>query len=158
MKQKLLILIFGLTSVSNIIAQNIKRPENYNYQRGVEAIQNEKPEEALEYFNKDVQENPKNGYSFSWIALLRENNQEFGKAITAADQAIKLLPKKDIEYVVFAYATRSDVYLQLGDTIKALSDLASAIKVNPESTSMYEKRAQIYYEQAKYELADTIRK
>lgn len=32
-------------------AQGYKRPESYNYQRGVEAIQNENPQEALEYLN-----------------------------------------------------------------------------------------------------------
>ena len=41
-------------------AQGYKRPESYNYQRGVEAIQNENPQEALEYLNKDIAENPKN--------------------------------------------------------------------------------------------------
>lgn len=50
----------------------IKRPESYNYLRGVEAAQNDKTEEALDYFNKDIQENPKNGYAFSWIAMIRD--------------------------------------------------------------------------------------
>ena len=91
--------IFGL----NLMAQN--RPESYNYQRGLEAVQNEKTEEALEYFNKDVKEDPKNGYSYSWIAMLRNHTEEYGKALTAADLAIKYLPKKDVEYVIFAYTT-----------------------------------------------------
>ena len=136
----------------NLMAQN--RPESYNYQRGLEAVQNEKTEEALEYFNKDVKENPKNGYSYSWIAMLRNHTEEYGRALTAADLAIKYLPKKDVEYVIFAYTTRADVYLNLEDTIKAIADYTIAIKTNPEKTSLYEKRAQIYYEQMKYDLAD----
>ena len=102
----------------NLMAQN--RPESYNYQRGLEAVQNEKTEEALEYFNKDVKENPKNGYSYSWIAMLRNHTEEYGRALTAADLAIKYLPKKDVEYVIFAYSTRADVYLNLEDTIKGV--------------------------------------
>ena len=35
-------------------AQNVKRPESYNYQRGLEALQEEKYQEALDYFNKDL--------------------------------------------------------------------------------------------------------
>ena len=136
----------------NLMAQN--RPESYNYQRGLEAVQNEKTEEALEYFNKDVKENPKNGYSYSWIAMLRNHTEEYGRALTAADLAIKYLPKKDVEYVIFAYSTRADVYLNLEDTIKAIADYTIAIKTDPEKTSLYEKRAQIYYEQMKYDLAD----
>jgi len=45
----IVITIMLLISTGQVIAQsNIKRPESYNYQRGVEAIQNENPQEALE--------------------------------------------------------------------------------------------------------------
>ena len=47
-------LLFG---VCHAEAQNIKRPDSYNYQRGIEAIQDEKMGDALEYFNKDIGEN-----------------------------------------------------------------------------------------------------
>ena len=153
MKNFVIILLLSIVICAN--AQEKKgRPTSYNYMRGIEAVQNEKTEEALEYFNKDIQENPKNGYSYSWIAMLREHNEEHGRALTAADMAIKLLPKKDAEYVIFAYSTRADVYLNLEDTVKAISDLTMAIKVKPDENSLYEKRAQIYYEQEKYDLAD----
>lgn len=66
----LLVLCFLAIGVC-IFAQNIKRPDSYNYQRGVEAMQNDNLQEALDYFNKDIADNPKNGYSFSWVAMLR---------------------------------------------------------------------------------------
>lgn len=138
----------------NLIAQNIKRPETYNYQRGLEAMQEQKQQEALDYFNKDLKENPKNGYAFSWIAMLRKDDGDLGRALTAAELAIKYLPKKDVEYIIFAYSTRASVYLHLGDTVKALSDYTSAIKVKPDEENLYENRAQIYFEQGKYDLAD----
>ena len=136
--------------ISQVIAQNIKRPETYNYLRGHEAIQEQKYEDALDYFNKDIQENPKNGYSFVWIASLRTRTEEYGRALTAADLAIKYLPKKDVDYTSFAHTTRGDVYLHLGDTIKALSDYTEAIRLKPNETQPYEDRAQVYYEQGDY--------
>lgn len=136
------------------IAQNVKRPESYNYMRGVEAVQNQQIQEALDYFNKDLSENPKNGYSFSWIAMIRLHNEEYGKALTAADLALKFLPKKDAEYLIFAYSTRAGIYLNLEDTIKALDDYTIAIKIKPNEESLYEKRAQIYFEQQKFDLSD----
>ena len=154
MKYHILIALCCLSCTTMAYSQNFKRPEYYNYQRGVEAVQNDKVEEALEYFSKDIQENPKNGYSYSWVAVLRLHQEEYGRALSAADMAIKLLPKKDVEYVVYAYTTRADVYLYLEDTIKAVSDLNTAIKVKPDENSSYEKRAQIYFEQGKYDLAD----
>lgn len=135
-------------------AQNIKRPESYNYQRGMEAMQEEKIVEAIEFFNKDLKENPKNGYSFSWIAHLRLTREEYGKALTAADLAIKNLPKKDTEYVIFGYSTRAKCFLCLEDTIKALADYASAIKIKPDEVRLYDQRAQVYYELEQYDLAD----
>lgn len=151
MKKQLLLFVLLLAGIS-MTAQN--RPESYNYKRGVEAVQNEKVDEALDFFYKDLQENAKNGYSYSWIAYIHNYNEEYGKALNAANQALKNLPKKDKEYVAFAYATRGDIYLHLEDTIKAIEDYTSAIKVDPENYSMYEKRANRYFEQKKYDLSD----
>ena len=152
--KNILLLILVFANTASVLAQNIKRPEGYNYLRGVEAVQNEKTEEALEYFNKDIQENPKSGYSYSWIAMLRAHNEEWGRALSASDLAIKYLPKKDAEYVIFAYSTRANVYLNLEDTVKALADYTTAIRVKPDENDLYEKRAQVYYELGKYDFAD----
>lgn len=153
MKRLLFVLSVMTWSIMWVNAQSVKRPESYNYQRGLEAMQDEKRQEALEFFNKDLKENPKNGYSYSWIAMLRGQNEEYGRALTAADLAIKYLPKKDAEYIIFAYTTRAGVYLHLEDTVKAMSDYDTAIKVKPDEGVLYEKRAQIYFEQERYDLA-----
>ena len=153
-KKRLLLALCCGMSLMTVFAQNVKRPETYNYLRGHEAMQEQKLEEALDYFNKDVKENPKNGYSYVWIATLRNRNEEYGRALTAADLAIKYLPKKDDDYVAFAYSTRAGVYLHLEDTMKALADYTAAVRIKPKETSPYEERAQIYYELGQYELAD----
>ena len=97
MKKKILTLLFCCICTVNF-AQDIKRPESYNYTRGVEAVQNDKTEEALEYLNKEVQDNPENGYAYSWIATVRYELEEYGRALTAVNLAIKHIPKKDKEY------------------------------------------------------------
>ena len=147
----LLMLIFCISSFAN---NDIKRPQTYNYMRGVEAINNSNPEEALEYLNKELSENPKNGYAYAWIGVVRDYKSEYGRALTAINQALKLLPKKDQEYMSFAHSLRANVYLNLGDTISAIKDYGSAIKFTPDNEDLYEKRAQIYYELKKYDLAD----
>ena len=63
----------------SISAQNIKRPDSYNYNRGVEAIQNNNAEEALEYLNKELEDNPNNGYALAWIATVRNYQEEYGR-------------------------------------------------------------------------------
>lgn len=139
---------------SAMLADNIKRPDSYNYSRGVEAINNNNAEEALDYLNKEINEHPDNGYAFAWIALVRNYNEEFGRALTAANVAVKKIPSKDKEYKAFAYGTRAQVYLNLEDTIQALKDYSQAINVMPDDDRLYNQRAQVYYEQEKYDLAD----
>ena len=139
---------------SAMLADNIKRPDSYNYSRGVEAINNNNAEEALDYLNKEINDHPDNGYAFAWIALVRNYNEEFGRALTAANIAVKKIPSKDKEYKAFAYGTRAKVYLNLEDTIQALKDYSQAINVMPDDDRLYNQRAQVYYEQEKYDLAD----
>lgn len=140
--------------ISSFAQKNVKRPETYNYIRGVEAINNRNPEEALDYLNKEIEENPNNGYAFAWIGVVRDYQSEYGRALTAINQALKHLPKKDKEYLSFAHGLRANVYLNLGDTISALNDYGSAIKFTPDDENLYEKRAQVYYELQIYDLAD----
>lgn len=152
MRQFILSILVLCSSV--MLADNIKRPDSYNYSRGVEAINNNNAEEALDYLNKEINEHPDNGYAFAWIALVRNYNEEFGRALTAANVAVKKIPSKDKEYKAFAYGTRAQVYLNLEDTIQALKDYSQAINIGPDDDRFYNQRAQVYYEQGKYDLAD----
>lgn len=152
MRQFILSILVLCSSV--MLADNIKRPDSYNYSRGVEAINNNNAEEALDYLNKEINEHPDNGYAFVWIALVRNYNEEFGRALTAANVAVKKIPSKDKEYKAFAYGTRAQVYLNLEDTIQALKDYSQAINIVPDDDRFYNQRAQVYYEQGKYDLAD----
>lgn len=152
MRQLILSILVLCSSV--MLADNIKRPDSYNYTRGVEAINNNNAEEALDYLNKEINDHPDNGYAFAWIALVRNYNEEFGRALTAANVAVKKIPSKDKEYKAFAYGTRAQVYLNLEDTIQALKDYSQAINIVPDDDRFYNQRAQVYYEQGKYDLAD----
>ena len=144
----ILLLVINMTTFAQ------KRPDTYNYQRGIEAVQNQDVAEALDYFNRELKENPKNGYAFSWIAKVRFDMKEYGMALTAADKALKYLPKKDTEYMIFGLTTRAKVYLILKDTIKTVEDYSTAIRIAPKNTFLLYDRAQIYVEEKKYDLAD----
>ena len=152
MRTILLSLLIVCSSV--LYADNIKRPDSYNYTRGVEAVLNNNAEEALNYLNKEISEHPDNGYAFMWVALVRNYNEEYGCALTAANIAVKKIPSKDKEFKASAYSTRAFVFLNLEDTVQALKDYAQAMALTPEDDRLYNARAQVYYEQGKYDLAD----
>lgn len=149
-----ILLSFLIACSSVLYADNLKRPDSYNYTRGIEAIQNNNLEEALDYLNKEITEHPDNGYAFAWVALVRNYNEEYGRALTAANIAVKKIPSKDKEYKAFAFSTRASVFLNLEDTIQAIKDYTQAIALTPEDDRLYNARAQVYYEQGKYDLAD----
>lgn len=149
-----ILLSLSIACSSILYADNIKRPDSYNYTRGIEAIQNNNAEEALKYLNQEISEHPENGYAFAWVALVRVSTEEFGRALTASNIAIKKIPSKDKEYKSLAYSTRAQVFLNLNDTVHALKDYAQAIALTPEDDRLYNTRAQVYYEQGKYDLAD----
>lgn len=149
-----ILLSFLIACSSVLYADNIKRPDSYNYTRGIEAIQNNNLDEALDYLNKEITEHPDNGYAFAWMASVRNYNEEYGRALTAANTAVKKIPSKDKEYKAFAFSTRASVFLNLEDTIQAMKDYAQAIALTPEDDRLYNTRAQLYYEQGKDDLAD----
>ena len=47
--KKLITLLFLSVCITTINAQDIKHPDSYNYTRGVEAIQQENYQDALDY-------------------------------------------------------------------------------------------------------------
>ena len=96
MKLKIFVALYILLNVASVFAQNVKQPDSYNYQHGVEALKKGDNQEALIYLNKDIEENPENGYSFAMIAIIRYAEKEYGKALTAVEEAIKYLPKEDV--------------------------------------------------------------
>ena len=128
-------------------------PQSYNFQRGEEAIEEGKNEEALVFFDKEIKDNPQNGRAYACIAGIRVKSKDYGNALTAANLAIKYLPKEDKEYGSFAYAVRAAIYVHTSDTLRAIEDLSTAISINPEEYELYDKRGELYYNQKKYDLA-----
>lgn len=129
-------------------------PDSYNFNRGVEAYQESKVDEAIEWFEKEVSANPHNGYAYIYLSTLRKANKENGQALTAINQALKVLPKKDKAYTAVALATRADVYLVMEDSVKAEQDLTAAIRIQPENKNYYNRRGQLYFEQNRFDLSD----
>lgn len=144
----------SLTVILASAKNTTMQPDTYAYTRGVEAYKEEKYQDALDWFNKELSDHPDNGYAYVYISALRYGNQEYGKALSAIDNALKRLPKKDKEWRSLAFAYRGGVYVSMQDTIKALEDLSEAIKIDPTNPEFFNSRAQLYYEQKNYNLAD----
>lgn len=153
MRTHILLLLLALCP-SLALAQKYQRPESYNYLRGIEAYNNNDYQEASRYLDQEIQANPDNGYAYLYRAFIHSIYDENGQALTAANASIKKISSKDKEFLAAAYASRAQILLCLEDTVRALKDYERAIDAAPDDLDLYESRAQIYFEQGNYELAD----
>lgn len=156
MKTKLLLLFVMVLTCTHIIlaAEKVDYQKSYNYQRGEDLLLNDNNEsEALKFFNKEIDEHKENGYAYYWIGLIHEKNGRSGKAIDAANKAIKYL-KKDKHWQSYAYRLHARVSSALGDEATAVADYGKAIKLTPDEPEPYQARGDYYYDKNQYELAD----
>ena len=143
----LLVAMTGLTST--VMAQDgIKRPDSYYYQSGVDAYDKKDYSKSLDFFDKELQNNPKNGYAHLLEAYIHEGNEQYGNAMSSVNKAIKYIPKKDKQWVGMSYGLRASVLAELGDTAKALSDYDHAIKKSSDTKYIFDK-CNILYAQNK---------
>ncbi len=145
-----------LAMVLTTQAQEILWPDSYNFNRATEAFEKDGDyEEALYYYNKAIEEPKAKGYAFLMITYIRADKNEIGKAITAANMAIKHLPKKDKAAHAYVHSLQSGLHLEIKDTTQALVYISKAIKLTPKDEDLYDRRAQIYYELGEYAQGDT---
>ena len=128
--------------------------DSYTLQLGIDALKNEQIEEALPLFERVIENDSTNGYAHFWLALGLSTLEEVDATFTAVNNALKYLPKKEKTYQSTAYQMRARVNLVRKDTAAALKDYAVAIKCQPEKKSLYEDRAELYFEMHEYKLSN----
>ena len=133
-----------------VCAKEPQHPTSYNYQRGVEAVNNDNDEEAERYLSQEINDNPKNGYAYAWIAGVHMRNDETGKAIDALNSAIKYIPKADKYYHAWANKALSGIYYDLNDTIQCIDYATRAVKAEPKNIEWWRFRGVLYLELGQY--------
>ena len=143
-----------MAGVANVGAKEVKQPDSYAYTRGMECLNEQKFEDAMDWMQKEISDHPDNGYAYLIISTIHAANDQNGSALSAINNAIKKIPSKDKEWSSTAMKIRAGIYLAMQDTVKALDDLAKGLKIQPDNMGILKSRAQIYYEQDNYDLSD----
>ena len=154
MRRFLLIVICFLLGTSLFAQQYNKYGSSYNFKKAMDFLESEDADSALGSFRDELKEHKDNGYAYLFIASIQLQNENYGDALSAIENAIKFIPKKDKEYKSFAFYKRAGIYVALEDSEKALRDFTSAIALHPDE-DYYSERAQVYYELEQYDLADS---
>lgn len=138
----------------SIPAKDIKRPDSYAFTRAVEAYNEDKNADALEWLEHELSEHPNNGYAYTFMAGIYYQVGESGLALSAIQKALQLVPKNDKQWRSGDLTARGKIHLALNDTVSALEDYAQALRLNPMAREAIKDRANLYYEQGKYDLSD----
>lgn len=154
---KIKIILLTLVALVSITTATLAQPQgkqSYNFTRALEEAKKGNKGDALDFLQKEVSENPNNGYAHLTIAILQADAENYGDAMSSINLAIKKLPKKDKEYTGRAYASRAHLHVIAGDTITALADFDKAIRINPNDEDVQEALGQMLYELRRYDEAD----
>ena len=131
MKTLILIAACCLMAIGQIQGKDFSRPESSNYIKGVEALNAGNAEQAYQYLNDEINQNPDNGYAHCYMALVCNFYGDMKLALYAANESLKLIPEEDTEYRSFAYYTRGTLYMNAQAYDLAEKDLDEAIRLTP---------------------------
>ena len=146
-----LLIMTALLAIITLPATAQKNKTSYNFNRAMEEAVNGNTQSALEYFEKEVAENPKNGKAYLGMAIIHTANLQYGEALNAVESALKYIPKNNKEKLSDAYELRGIIHAIVGDTIKAYSDYTLAIKQNPNNVEAFDERGKLYFQQGRYD-------
>ena len=128
-------------------------PDRYNYQRALDAFENNDTEEAIQFCEKDLEENPKDARTLAMLAAAYHVQDHNGEALEIIDKAVNLWSGIAGEKIVNPYYLRGNILLELEDTIQALKDFEQALSISDENNKwkIIEDQMEVYYAQEDYE-------
>ena len=116
-------------------------PDAQDYlRRGIEADQNDNPDDAIEYYTEVIRLDPPDAfivsiaYSNRGVAYSKKGKTE--RAIEDYDQTIRLNPES-----AAAYNNRGYAYRQKGEVERAIEDYDRAIQIKSDNVLFYNNRA-----------------
>ena len=128
--------------------------QSYNFDQGLTAYYEEDFEKALEYFGRELNDNPKSALCLFYRAKIYNYQDKNSFALRDITNAIKYFSSKEKVLLAGAHWLRGDIYYKIENYEKMFKDYAKALKLSPSDPDIYIDRAQIYFEQEQYSKAE----
>jgi tetratricopeptide (TPR) repeat protein len=119
------------------------------FDRGTEALQFNRPREAVTLLEQAITAEPVNGPAYIYLAIGYEQLTMHERAIATLRRA-ETIPGIDLGAVRFNLGNN---YLHLGERAEAIAAYTSAIEANPMMTEPYLNRANLEVEEGSYDEA-----
>lgn len=154
--KRLLIIILTLALISPLYAANNEK--SYWFQRAEEAYGKQDYGKCMQRCERGIRENPKDAYCWAVIAKVcsKQVFARYGRALEAADEALKYLPKKDTQWISFVHAIRGDVYFKVGELAQSAEAYERAIAIQPDKIEYIYALADVYRNLKRYEDAEQL--
>ncbi len=147
MKKTILLLIV-------LFASLFGNAQSYNFEQGVKAYKEYDWEKALEYFGREINDNPKAPLSYYYRAIIYNYQNQISSALSDINNAIKYFTRKDKSILAVAHRLRGDIYVKIENYDKTFEDYSIALKLSPDDPEIYIDRAQIYFDLIQYQKAE----
>lgn len=128
--------------------------QSYNYEKATEAFKAEDYDVALDYYTREINDNPKNNEAFFYRALVYQYKDKNSLALTDVNAAIKGFDKNEKKWLAACHNLKAKIYLIIEDSAKAITEYTTAIKLNPGYTGYYLYRGDVYYYMEQYDKAE----
>ena len=128
--------------------------QSYNYEKATEAFKAENYDVALDYYTREINDNPKNNEAYFYRALVYQYKANNSMALTDINAAIKGFDKNEKKWLAACHNVKAKIYLIIEDSSKAINEYSTAIKLNPNYSGYYIYRGDVYYFLQQYENAE----
>jgi clan AA aspartic protease (TIGR02281 family) len=147
MKKNILI----ITALLTILFCNA---QSFNFEQGVKAYNDGEPEKALDYFGRELNDNPKSALALYYRAIIYSYQENNSSALRDINNSIKYSSSKEKIFLAGAHRLRGDIYYKIENYEKTFEDYAIALKLSPDDPEIYIDRAQIYFDLKQFSKAE----
>ena len=137
-----------------ILITNLSCAQSENYKIAYDAYSGGDSETALEYFEKDIAENPKSAYSYFYLSVLYIIQDKLEVAENHIDKALLYFPESSSTMRSKAYVVKGDIAYKLKNIDNTFKYYALAIQLRPKEIDLYLDRGQYYFELGQLEKAE----
>lgn len=124
---------------------------------GLAEAQSSKSQEVIDaverVYNEELQENAQNYNVYFRRAHLYYGQNQYLRALSDIDNAIKYTPADDKDMLSQEYALRANIYIMTDRKPEALEDMSKALEYEPTSYTLLYQRANLQYELGIYSKA-----
>lgn len=125
-----------------------------NFEAGRKALEAGELDKALNYFDKEIEENPTAILSHYYRARVYFEKLDYVNALRDVNVVIANGMKNENAEMAKSYGLRAQIYLEINDTVQAIADYNTAIEINPLDADFYIARAQLYFAKKQYDKSE----